>query len=119
MPPNVLLWDESSASNPRFRQLHCDHKDNTEDSVDIDVTSNLERPCPSSGKREYDKASVWQEWLVTKQTPSSSNMFENDLVADAFSSILVMDDEIKDTEWLDRFGGRLSVISEDLLAALR
>jgi hypothetical protein len=37
----------------------------------------------------------------------------------SLSSIIIFDDEVREREWLHRFGGRLSSVSSELLEGLR
>jgi hypothetical protein len=119
MPPNVDLWDASSATNGRFRQLQRTRNGCAEDDVETFISSDLKQRVPVSAKRENDKANRWHEWLLRKETLSTGNIYDDHLVIDAFSSILIMDEKVGNKKWLHRFGGRLSSISKDLLVALR
>lgn len=122
MPPNVLPWDDSSTSSRHFRHRQRDHDYNDEGDAQIYGASKIERTStPSSRRNEayVDTKYLWQEWLEYEETFSSGIIEKDDLLAEALSSIQVMDDDADKADWLRQFGGRLSAVSEDLLVALR
>jgi hypothetical protein len=123
MPPNLLPQDVASTS--RFGRRHqCDHeKDDDDDDAEICVGYRIEPGALFTRYNEADEhakfSTLWQEWLANRKTVSSRISEDHDLSIDALSSIVLMDNEVDQAKWLDRFEGRLSNISKDLLAALR
>mmetsp|Transcript_5338 Transcript_5338/g.11021 ORF Transcript_5338/g.11021 Transcript_5338/m.11021 type:complete len:313 (+) Transcript_5338:183-1121(+) len=114
MPPNALqLWD----LNATKRHLH-DLRVNDDDENDHyhdELTAKLVLPPPVKIPIN-DGRSLWKKLLHNEGVDVSH--FSSDLM-EALSSIIVLDDEERNRDWLNRFGGRLHKVSSELLEGLR
>ena len=114
MPPNALqLWD----LNATKRHLH-DLRVNDDDENDHyhdELTAKLVLPPPVKIPID-DGRSLWKKLLHNEGVDVSH--FSSDLM-EALSSIIVLDDEERNRDWLNRFGGRLHKVSSELLEGLR
>ena len=133
MPPNVLQCWDSIPKERKFRGVSIDI--DADDSVDdvhhqqpeFDTNLLLPRkesleqwPIHDSNSRTLWKSIVENDIDLTigdhnKEICAASS---SELLA-SLSSIIVLNDNVRERDWLERFGGRLSNVSTDLLEGLR
>lgn len=131
MPPNVLYSWDSIASK---RQLHAvpvyvNDGDSEYSHQDPELDSDLflspqklsKQPTPT----EEDGRTLWKKILRNdfderrnRHDEETSASGSSELRA-SLSSIIILNDEKREEDWLDRFGGRLSNVSLELLEGLR
>lgn len=108
------MWD----LNATKRHLH-DLRVNDDDENDHhhyhdELTAKLVLPPPIKIPID-DGRSLWKKLLRNEVDASH---FSCELL-EALSSIIVLDDEQRERDWLNRFGGQLHTISSALLEGLR
>lgn len=110
MPPNALqIWDFSAAK----RHLD-DHHDEAELDAKFFPSSKEHSPEP---QEEQDGQSLWRK-LLNHNIKTAHTSYDSELIA-SMSSIIVLDDEEREKDWLNQFGGRLTSVSTELLEGLR
>lgn len=127
MPPNILHCWDSNVPKPEFHGVPVNFGDDDNDHYHPEINTNQSPKISSEGSKSYgaDGRTLWKQILrndidVTidggdKKTDASvsSKLFAS------LSSIIVLDDEEREKEWLDRFGGQLPKVSQELLEGLR
>ena len=123
MPPNALqIWDLSAAK----RHLHdipvnVDHYDDgVHDHHEAELDARLflaPKEQQAEPIEEQDGQSLWKN-ILNRDINTDHTSFDSELLA-SLSSIIVLDDEERQQDWLNRFGGRLSSVSIELLEGLR
>jgi len=131
MPPNILQYWDSIASKRQLRvvPVHNDDGDNESNYHDSQSNTKLFISLPNPSKQvvqsDDDGRLLWKKILrndasmrivEVKQEIEAAN--SSKLLA-ALSSIIILNDESREIEWLNQFGGRLSNASLDLLEGLR
>ena len=112
MPPNVLhSWDSNAAKRHYYDADDCPEFDAAE--LFLPSKNSLKQPTKAI-INDDDGRSLWKK-ILQKDTVAIS---QSELFA-SLSSIIVLDDEVEKEDWLNRFGGRLSKVSSELLQGLR
>jgi hypothetical protein len=131
MPPNVLnSWDSISAKRQlrgilAHKEDDDDHHQHDHPEIDADLFLAPKKASTNSEPTDTDRRGLWKRILendvkvihddddeeMSASSPSS-------LLA-SLSSIIVLSDETRQRDWLNRFGGRLSNVSSELLEGLR
>ena len=137
MPPNInQIWDSTIVTSKRFYRDHH-YRRNFDDEDDSEVfvaddnnlfTSSL-KPTTTTTKidddnNDYDGRKLWKkiirkEIVVAIDNDKEEADKEDMAIKSALSSIIVLDNGIENKEWLNRFQGRLSNVSSELLQGLR
>ncbi|MGK3743862.1 MAG: hypothetical protein ACI8RD_009659 [Bacillariaceae sp.] len=136
MPPNINQnWDSTVVAQKRF---YGDHRyryrrdfDNDDDSQlfvpdDNNLFTSLKSTTTSTkidddDDDDNDGRKLWKKILRKEIVVAIDNDDEEEdfTIKSALSSIIVLDNEIENKEWLNRFQGRLSKVSSELLQGLR
>mmetsp|Transcript_22377 Transcript_22377/g.52825 ORF Transcript_22377/g.52825 Transcript_22377/m.52825 type:complete len:342 (-) Transcript_22377:165-1190(-) len=124
MPPNVLYSWDSTASKRHYRDLPIGIDDDFHAELDTELflppKISPEQPTPT----EDDARTLWKKILRkesngTASTSTTTTSTKNHELLASLSSIVVLDNEVDQEEWLNRFGGHLSDVSPELLQGLR
>ena len=138
MPPNInQTWDSTIVTSKRFNRDHTyrrnfDEEDDSEVFVSDDnnlFTSSL-KPTTTTTKidddnNDYDGRKLWKkiirkEIVVAIDNDDEEEKDKEDMaIKSALSSIIVLDNETENKQWLNRFQARLSNVSSELLQGLR
>lgn len=119
MPPNALqIW----GLNASKRHLHdipvpVDDYHDDDDLHDAEFNAKLFLPPKQPSTPIYGR-SLWKKILHRNVDTTIKASSYSELLA-SLSSIIILDDEKRERDWLDRFGGRLSDVSLELLEGLR
>jgi hypothetical protein len=137
MPPNInQTWDSTIVASKRFYRDHhyrrdFDDEDDSELFVSDDdnlFTSSL-KPTTTTTKidddnNDNDGRKLWKQIIRKKigvaiDNDEGEENKEDLAIKSALSSIIALDNETENEEWLNRFQGRLSNVSSELLQGLR
>lgn len=120
MPPNALqVWDLNSSKrhlhNIPIRVNDCDDDDHHH--YDDELTTKLVLPqlFKEQIPIDNDARTLWKK-ILRKDVDATNHSSK---LLSALSSIIVLDDEAREIDFLDRFGGQLSKVSSELLEGLR
>lgn len=126
MPPNVLHCWDSNVPKPEFHRVPFDFGDNDNDHYHPEINTNQPPKISSERSKSGDNGRfLWKKILrddidvrISDDNKKTDASVSSELLA-SLSSIIVLDDEERKQDWLDRFGGQLSKVSQELLEGLR
>ncbi len=120
MPPNALqVWNlNAPKGHLHDLSIRVNECDDDRHHYDDELTTKLVLPHLSKEQRtihDDDARTMWKKILRkdVNATLHSSKLFS------ALSSIIVLDDETREKDFLNRFGGQLSKVSSEFLEGLR
>jgi len=131
MPPNVLnSWDSISSKRqlrgvPAHIEDDDDHHRHDHPEIDADLFLAPKKASTDSKPTDNDVRSLWKRILqndvnvIYDDDSEDTNASSPSSLLASLSSIIVLSDETRQRDWLNRFGGRLSNVSSELLEGLR
>jgi len=133
MPPNVKHSWDSNTSKRHFRGIPVHVDDDNDDDNDQyhhpEFNAKLFLPPKNCSKQstpsDDDGRNLWEKiWrndtdLAIGDDDEEINVTNSSELLASLSSIIILNDEAGEKDWLNRFGGRLSNVSSELLEGLR